>query len=151
VTADSGNVKAWDFLCSHVVLSNTLGLAMTANNPTLEEDIYPGMESVVLPDPTRRHPLSRGQVLNRLPKGEGKQPALVAEASVHTLLGFRDKRMFCEASEELWPPRTTTDLALRRSRLLDFVNFFRSRGEIARVQRIMLASQLVGTLSGLPT
>jgi len=60
---------------------------------------------------------------------------------VMTLLCVRDKSEFNRLSEEIWPPRTKTDLALRRSRLLDFVKFFRSRGQLSRVRTVMCVSR----------
>jgi hypothetical protein len=60
---------------------------------------------------------------------------------VEELLALRDKKEFQEASEEMWPPRTKTDLALRRTRLLDFVICARENGRVDDVRYVMTASR----------
>jgi len=56
---------------------------------------------------------------------------LVERGKVESLLLLKDKVMFGDLSEEIWPARTKTDLSLRRMRLLDMVLYYKSfsRGE----------------------
>lgn len=64
-------------------------------------------------------------------------------ALVDRLLGIRDKRLFSELSEQIWPPRTKTDLALRRTRLLDWVMVYRSTDRLSDL-RLVLKETRVG-------
>jgi transposase len=114
---------------------------MAAGNRVFEEGIYPDVESRgVLPDPGRRQKLSWGQVKALVPKAE-RPPPLVGQEAIKQLLEARDKKKFGDESERLWPPRTKTDLALRRTRLLDWVKYFRQDGRMSDLLEVLGSSR----------
>jgi hypothetical protein len=114
---------------------------MAANNTFFEKGVYPNVELHVLPDPTKRFPLSWDQVKKRVfKKGTGSK--LIDRLKVQELLDCRDSKKFGELSEELWPPRTKTDLALRRSRLLDWVKFLRSNGKLEVIMEVLCYTRI---------
>jgi hypothetical protein len=109
---------------------------MAANDTFFEKGVYPNVELYVLPDPTRRFPLKWDQIKRRVfKKSTGSKK--IDRLKVWELLEYKDSKKFNDLSEELWPPRTKTDLALRRTRLLDWVKHLRSDGKLSVVIEVL--------------
>jgi len=124
-----------------VTVDGALGISMAAGDACYGEEDIPDMESFgVLPDPTRRRKLTWDEVRHHVPKQEKALP-LIEKASVERLLELRDKKEFGLLSEEIWPPRTKTDVALRRTRLLDWVMYFRKSKRMADLELILYGSR----------
>lgn len=117
-----------------------LGLTMAAGGLDLIESVYSDVESRgVLPDPTKQPKLSWERVRTLVPRFEDQTVSINRE-SVDLLLAVRDKRQFGDISEGLWPPRSGTDLALRRTRLLDWVKHYRRVGDVPLLLEVLRAT-----------
>jgi hypothetical protein len=137
-----GNRAAWDWYMEKLDPKLAIGLSEAALNPNNEERIYAdAVSSGLLPDPKRQFGLSWGQVRARVPKYEGEKLANVNRDQIDELLISRDKKEFQKLSEELWPPRTKSDLSLRRTRLLDYVIHCRRVGILDDLKHIMYMSK----------
>jgi hypothetical protein len=116
---------------------------VAAGNAVFEKDVYPDVESLgVLPDPTRRRKLSWDEVRRMVPRYDITPPPLrINKQKVDELLEIRNARVFSEQSELLWPPRTKTDLALRRTRLFDYVRYFQGRRENGILREVLTTTR----------
>lgn len=115
---------------------------MAALNPSWEDRIYADAESSgALPDPKRQLLLSWGEVRSRVPKYEGDELPFVNKIKIDEMLELRDSKAFGQISEELWPPRTKTDLSLRRTRLLDYVKHFRRIRRMEELTEVLYLSR----------
>lgn len=108
----------------------------------LDRTLYPLVDKAhLLPDPSSTPMLDWNSVKKRVSKT--RKLELIDCRLVDELLAVQDKRTFSELSEGVWPPRSSTDLALRRSRLLDWVLVFKQTGRADILRRV-----LCGTRSG---
>lgn len=82
---------------------------------------------VLLPDPSSGTKLDWNAVKTLVPKVEDKEE-LVSATIVKELIEKKEKKGFDELSREVFPPRTKSDISLRRSRLYDWVTLFRAHG-----------------------
>jgi hypothetical protein len=124
----------------HVQVEPAFGLCVAARNVAFEDDVYPDVESVVLPDPTKRYRLKWSEIRSRVTKVKNRVE-LVDEERVKELLEVKDKKDFSLKSEEMWPPRTKMDLSLRRSRLLDWVKIYRANGQMSWLYDILRSTR----------
>jgi hypothetical protein len=114
---------------------------MAARNPVFEDGVYHDAESFgLLPDPTKEKKLSWVRVRGLVAKAE-VSPPLVGKQQIDRLLSIRNSREFGDLSEEIWPPRTKTDLALRRTRLLDWVKYYRANARMHELREILTATR----------
>lgn len=98
---------------------------MAAGSPLWEDDIYNvAVDNGMLPDPARETSVSWGRIRTSCPRAKESKP-LVDKYGVVSLLAHRDKKVFEEGSEVLWPYRSKVDKTIRRTRLLDYVILFR--------------------------
>jgi hypothetical protein len=138
---DALNQDPWSYLMKRVTVDGALGIAMAAGDPCYGENIYSDVESLdVLPDPTRKRKLTWDEVRHHVPKQEKALP-LIRKADVERLLGLRDKKEFGVLSEEIWPPRTKTDIALRRTRLLDWVKYYRKSKRMTDLELVLYGTR----------
>lgn len=115
---------------------------MAASDKEFEDVVYKDVESRGgLPDPTREQKLSWDEVRALVPKPKQKLER-VDPRQVNELLTQRDKKKFEELSRMIWPPRTKTDLSLRRTRLLDWVKVMRRLRREDELRQVMLESKV---------
>lgn len=120
------SLEAWRFLNKKLNPDGAAVLALAAIQPKIMKEVTPSVVPLasLLPDPDITAKLSWEKVKKKVQKSEAVL-ARVDRKGVDAMLSSRDNRVFADLSEELFPPRTKTDLALRRSRLLDWVKYFR--------------------------
>lgn len=118
-------------------------MPLSAWNPKLLSALdMPALEADgVLPDPQTTSPLAWGQVKASLPLAKDP-PSPVDVSAVDELLLIRDKKEFSALSESIWPPRSKTDLSIRRSRLLDFFVHARRVGKVALLREVLTATRV---------
>lgn len=112
---------------------------MAAGNPQFEERIYAAVEAEnVLPDPTRIKRYSWTEVARLVPKVK-EVPKLIDKEKINRLTSMvnKEKRDFSDLSEEIWPPRTKTDMSLRRTRLWDYYLYMKGRNRLEELREIM--------------
>jgi hypothetical protein len=94
----------------------------------------------LLPDPDRGLTMTWSEIMSQVPDTE-ERVSLIEQSRVVELLRIRDKKEFQELSEDIWPPRTKTDLALRRTRLLDWFIVYRDLGEQDLLSEVLLTTR----------
>lgn len=140
--SDPAHALIWKFLDQRLTPDLGVSLSLAAHEPSIAQRVSQDAESFgVLPDPTYSKKLSWEQVRHRVVKCEAVLE-LVNEGLVRSLLSLRDKREFGDLSEKIWPPRSATDLALRRTRLLDWVIYFRSNGRLSDLEEVLFGCRL---------
>lgn len=131
----------WDALKKRVGVCNAIGLAMSAMDNNLKDTVTGDAESLsLLPDPEKGLTLTWSEVKRKVPRVETKAEPISGSA-VSELLQVRDKQQFQELSEQLWPARTKTDLALRRTRLLDWFIVMRDQKREVELEEVLLTTK----------
>jgi len=116
---------AWHYWSHRLGVVNAVVFSVASRITGLDRYLYPAAEAAhLLPDPVSVSKLTWVMVRRRVPKCVIRS-LFVSGERVNYLLSVRDKRIFSETSELIWPPRTSTDIALRRSRLLDWVRIYK--------------------------
>lgn len=140
-SSDAANADPWEFLTRRLSVARSFGLSMAALNATLAGKVEPGVEPLgVLPDPTLHSKLSWSAVAARVPKSSLK-PRFVDHGEIEQLLKEKEKKKFEEKSLELWPARSKTDLALRRTRLRDWVQLYAGSVRKDEIREVLRATR----------